>query len=184
MLDDADFKVDLPEHVITLPQHLCCLYCTWPMAESLWVDKLIARLAKEKSPAAARSILSCLHDSVTEKAQKAIQEFATSTKDKQLAEGAARLAKFTSRADLPAIQVTAKRELLFRFLDDLVARRDEETAYDPDEYEKQAPYLVIKADFARLHELRRKQAARVSDEALEEIAYLTRLMELSFTSTK
>jgi hypothetical protein len=55
-------------------------------------------------------------------------------------EGAARLAKFTSRAGLPAI--------------------------------------------ARIHELRRQHSARVSDEALEEIAYLTRLMELSLTSAK
>jgi hypothetical protein len=183
ILDSPGFEAFIPQHVLTLDQARCAVYCILPMRDDLYSDQLIARLLKEKDPKATKSILLCLSSTVTEKARKALREFSSSTTDKELKVLAERGAAYEKDRP-PAAKVSARRELLFKFLEDYLERRDEDPSYDFATYEKEAPYLVRKEDYARIKELRRKHSARVSDEALEEIAYLTRLMRITFTADK
>ena len=130
-----------------------------------------------------RSIVLCLSSTVSEKARKALREFAGAATDKGLKALAERGAAYEQDRP-PAARVTARRELLFKFLEDYVERRYEDPSYDFRTSEKEALHLVRREDYARIQELRRRHSARVSDEGLEEIAYLTRLMRIAFTAEK
>ena len=183
ILGTPDFEAFIPQHALTLRQDRCVLYCMLPMREELYLDKLIARLSNEKEPTAMRSIVLCLSSTVSEKARKALREFAGVATDKGLKALAERGAAYEQDRP-PAARVTARRELLFKFLEDYVERRYEDPSYDFRTYEKEALHLVRREDYARIKELRRRHSARVSDEGLEEIAYLTRLMRIAFTAEK
>ncbi|MEQ1632413.1 MAG: hypothetical protein ABL997_08575 [Planctomycetota bacterium] len=182
MLDADTFTVFLPDHVITLSKDTCCSYCMMAMAKEDWIDAWCKRLAREKDRDKVIVILVCLRDTFTDRAKEAILAFAKSTKDTELANVAKRCAEFQKQQDLPALTLTAERDKLFPFLEAYLQRDYED--FDVKLYEAQAPYLVVHADYAKLKELRRKQAARVSDEALHEIELLSQLIELAYTAPK
>lgn len=182
MLDADRFSVFLPDHVITLDRDTCCSYCMMAMAKEDWIDAWCKRLAGEQDRKKLAVILIFLRDTYTDKAKEATLAFANSTKHTELANLAKRCAEFSKQQDLPALTVTAERDKLFPFLEAYLERDYKD--FDVKLYEAQAPYLVVHADYAKLKELRRKQAARVSDEALHEIEFLSKLIELAYTAPK
>lgn len=184
ILDTDQFSVYLTDHVITLGKDACCYYCTLAMTQETWIDTLCTRLPRETSSDAVLAIIGCLRETYTDRATKALLTFAQTTKDEKLAAAARRGAEYGKQTDLPALTPTAERDKLFPFLEAYLNREYTNDAFDFDVYLKEAPYLVVKADYAKLKELRRKQAARVSDEALEEIGFLSRLIELAHTAAK
>ena len=184
ILDTPDFSFFLVQHAMTLKQDLCVYYCVLPMKEEFWIERFIKRLKVEKDPVSARSMIIALYEIATEKATAALIEYSKTAEDEKTRKMAARAMNMPKKADLPNRKITAKRELLFTFLDDFLARRYKNPAYDWKVYREEAPYLIEKKDYARLKEMRRKHSARVSDEALYELSYISILIRLALTLEK
>jgi len=181
ILSDKSFKVFIPQHAMTLGQTNVVVYCLLPMKEEMYVAALSARLMREKETTAAKSLLTGLSIAVTPDAQVAIRDFAKATTDSSLRSMAETMLQLPSKKNL-AGKEEGTREQLFVFLNDLVARRYDNPAYSFERFKKGAPHLVKKEDLPRIRELRRAHASRVSDEAIEELQYLTVLMKVALAS--
>jgi hypothetical protein len=181
ILDDKEFKVFIPQHALTMRQIEVVVYCLLPMKEELYVPSLTLRLRREKEPTALKSLLAGLALTVTREGQESLREFARATPDASLRELAESATKLPSKKEM-AGKAEGTREQLFVFLNDLVARRFDNPAYSFDKFKKGAPHLVRKEDLEKIRELRRTHASRVSDEAIEELQYLTHLMKVAFAS--
>ena len=181
ILSDKAFKVFIPQHSLTLDQKSVVISCLLPMKEEHYVSALAARLMREQEPTAVKSMLAGLSMAVTPEAQTALGDFARTTRESSFRKLAEPLIRLPSKKDLPG-KAEGTREQLFVFLKDLVARRYDNPAYSFDRFRKGAPHLVRKEDLPKIRELRRTHASRVSDEAIEELTYLTTLMKVSLAS--
>lgn len=76
ILEEKNFKLFVPQHVLTLGQDFCLLYLLLPTDEAFYLDKLERRLFEEKSIPALKSVLLVLGYSVTAKGDDAIKRFA------------------------------------------------------------------------------------------------------------
>jgi hypothetical protein len=140
-----------------------------------------ARLKREQEPTAVKSMLAGLSMAVTPEAQTALAEFSRTTQESSFRRLAEPLIRLPSKKDLPG-KAEGTREQLFVFLNDLVARRTDNPVYSFESFKKGAPHLVRKEDLPKIRELRRNHASRVSDEAIEELTYLTTLMKVALAS--
>jgi len=145
LLDDANFKVFVPQHALTLSQDYAFAYLVLPLDESRWVPTLAKRLGTEADPTAQKTLLMTLWYAQTKDADDALSAF-EQAKDKPVASqayarelllrnaavqpGASEFANLPSEADLRASRRTRMKsvsdEALFD-LDDLtkqiIARR-------------------------------------------------------------
>ena len=185
ILDDPDFEVFIPQHVLTLGQDYSALYCLLHLDVKHWVDKLVARLEQEKDSRTIQSILLCLASSLTDRGRESIRRVSQTGPSEEIQEYAKRFLSQVKQEDLENDNINLRRSEVFDFLESLVSGdiyKQEDV--DVERTMREVPYLLEKGDFARLHELRRKAARRVSDEALHEIAYFTALMQYSRTSRR
>lgn len=182
IINDPDFEMFIPQHALTLKQDYTVLYCLLVLDDSVYLDKLVKRLYSEKNTGIAKTLIMVIAYSVSEKGQKALQEFITVCKDKELIEFAGSYLKIENKKNLPPKEVKSDRRKFYIFLNDLLNRNINNGDYNFEEFYQDSYYLVRKEDYTKIKELRKRQAQRVSDEALGEISYLTMLLQYSFTS--
>jgi len=71
----VQFRVFVPQHVLTLGQNFCLLYLLLPTDELFYLDRLERRLFQEKDVTAIKSVLLVLGYTVTRKGDDAIKRF-------------------------------------------------------------------------------------------------------------
>ena len=182
MINTPEFSIYVPAHVLKLGQDYSLYYCLLVIDEKYYIDPLADRLLSETNEEISKTIIMNLAYTVTAKGQLAINNFIKVTKNRELKKYAEKYSKLEEKNKLPKQKITVKRKYLFKFLKDLLNREYESKEYNIKEYYSQAFYIVKKEDYSKLKQLRRNQAKRLSDEALEEMDYLTMLLQYSFTS--
>jgi len=85
VLQQADFKVFIPEHVLTLGQNYVLIYLLLPTEQNYWLQPAIDRLKVERDPSAQQSLLLLLFYAQTDKADQAISAFASDNSKPQAA---------------------------------------------------------------------------------------------------
>jgi hypothetical protein len=182
MLSYPQFKIFIPEHVLTLGQDYSTLYCFLVLDDSFYLDQLIQRLKIEKDPTTIKTIIISLAYTVTEKGQKAINDFINSNNDIEINKYAKNFSKLETKEELPKKEIKSERKYINQFLEAYTSREFKQKEFDVKGYSKDLLYIVKKEDYTKIKEFRKKQARRVSDEALGEIEYLTLLMQYALTS--
>lgn len=76
ILDDPDFKVFIPKHVLTLGQNYALIYLLLPTEPEYWLQSAIDRLGNEHDLTAQQSLLLLLWYAQTDAAEQAITAFA------------------------------------------------------------------------------------------------------------
>jgi hypothetical protein len=76
ILDEPDFKVFIPRHVLTLGQNYALAYMLLPTSQDYWLQPAIDRLQNERNEVAQKSLILVLWYAQTESADKAIAAFA------------------------------------------------------------------------------------------------------------
>ena len=76
ILDDPNFKVFIPQHVLTLGQNYALIYLLLPTTPDYWLQPAIDRLKGESDPTAQQSLLLLLWYAQTDVADRAIAAFA------------------------------------------------------------------------------------------------------------
>ena len=76
ILEDPDFKVFIPEHVLTLGQNYALVYMLLPTNQGYWLQPASDRLRNERNEAAEKSLILVLWYAQTESADEAIAAFA------------------------------------------------------------------------------------------------------------
>jgi hypothetical protein len=76
ILGQADFKLFIPQHVLTLGQNYALVYMLLPTNEDYWLQPAIDRLQAEHDETAQKSLTLLLWYAQTESADKAIATFA------------------------------------------------------------------------------------------------------------
>ncbi|HNX60682.1 MAG TPA: hypothetical protein PKK43_16380, partial [Spirochaetota bacterium] len=79
-------------------------------------------------------------------------------------------------------KIISDRKNLNSYIESIVSEDKSVSKSDPEQFAKDAPFLMKKIDYAQVKDARRRTAARISNEALEEIFYFTALMQFCFTS--
>jgi hypothetical protein len=139
VLDDAKFKVFIPQHVLTLGQDYSFLYLVLPMPEDTWVSDGIRRLEREKDATAVKSLLSALWYAQTKTADDALRQFASDTKRPAALRDLAKQALARNQSTNPTKSAAAtlpaedalrakRRQLMARISDEALIELDEVTA--------------------------------------------------------
>jgi hypothetical protein len=81
ILDEPDFKVFIPQHVLTLGQNYALVYMLLPTNQDYWLQPAIDRLQKEHDETAQKSLILLLWYAQTDAADKAIATFAADTSE-------------------------------------------------------------------------------------------------------
>lgn len=180
ILEEPKFTFYVVQHALKVGQKDALLLCIACMGEERWVARFVERLKAEKDATATRPILFSLAFAATAEADTALKDFSArkDVPDDQKALADALLVK--SKPSPPTRKVASKREDLDRFLKK--CEEDGRVPYDTPNLEDDAKALVRKKDEASIRAARRKVARRVSDEALEELAYLTELLRCAIAS--
>src|SRR5260370_3487256 len=76
VLEDPNFKVFIPQHVLTLGQNYVLIYLLLPTGQDYWLQPAIDRLKGESDPTAQQSLLLLLWYAQTDVADRAIAAFA------------------------------------------------------------------------------------------------------------
>ena len=79
ILERPDFKVFVPEHVLTLGQNYVLIYLLLPTDQNYWLKPAIDRIEKEQDQAAQKSLLLLLWYAQTNETDGAITAFANDT---------------------------------------------------------------------------------------------------------
>jgi hypothetical protein len=183
ILNDESFHVIITERSITFGQDYCVLYLSLAADERFWLDRTIARLEKETSPRTSKALITAIAFSVTEKGQKAIARCAQSHPDKGVRVYAKIFTALESadRYKRPDV-ISIDRTHIPAYLDSIVYEKKEGLGFDPEQFAKEFPHVIVKKDYAAIKTARAKIAARVSNEALDEVFYLTALMQIALTA--
>jgi len=80
ILEQPDFKVFVPQHVLTLGQNYVLVYLLLPTNQEFWLQPAIDRLNIERDETAQKSLILLLWYAQTDAADKAITAFAGDTK--------------------------------------------------------------------------------------------------------
>jgi len=183
ILDYPKFTAFLPKHSTRLGQNFVVMYCCLQLDDDLYVDKLIERLQHEKDLTTIKTIILVLSNCVTEKTKEVIQEYSKNTKDTKLKQYISAF-KYNSKDNLPDIKLSSSRKDIDKLL---TAFKSRQYVMDKDlakRIYKELPHLVNKSDYHKIKQIRRDVAYRISDEAIDELSFLTYLLKLSFTSKK
>jgi hypothetical protein len=190
MLEDPDFKLYLVKHSMWLKQPDCVLLCLMQTNEGRWVAPLVKRLSVEKDAAAFATIARCLDFVVTAEADAALQAFAADAKadpkSRLYVNGLIAGAKLSSA---PAGSPTTERKefeaLLGQFETDGRAKfTGVADALRAEKLQTDALHHVRAEDAPRIRAARRKVAARISDEGLDDLAMLTSWLRRAASLTK
>jgi hypothetical protein len=160
------------------------MYLTMLMKDNQWLPALIDRLTREQSLSVVHTILLCVYESVTDDGYRAIREYAQKGPLPQGRAFASRIGELLQEQKPPPQKLRASREHLFDYIDDLVARNYRNSAYDWKTYEAEAVHLVRAEDYDRIMNIRRMHAVRVSDEALDELMELSKLLRRAYALRK
>jgi len=76
ILDDPNFKVFIPQHVLTLGQNYALIYLLLPTNQDYWLQPAVERLKEESDPTAQQSLLLLLWYGQNDVADRAIAAFA------------------------------------------------------------------------------------------------------------
>jgi hypothetical protein len=76
VLEQPDFKVFIPQHVLTLGQDYVLVYLLLPTDQDYWLQPAIDRLRDEHNQTAQKSLLLLLWYAQTDKADRAVSTFA------------------------------------------------------------------------------------------------------------
>lgn len=76
ILEAPDFKVFIPQHVLTLGQNFALIYMLMPTNQDYWLQPAIDRLQNESNQVAQKSLILLLWYAQTESADKAVAAFA------------------------------------------------------------------------------------------------------------
>jgi hypothetical protein len=152
------------------------------MDDNKYIDKLIQRLKIEKNENSVKTIILSLAYTVSDKGQKAINEYYSNSKNLKLKDYTKKYCKLETKNDLPKTKIKSKRDQFSKFLTDFSNRNYDSKDYDFETYSKEVYYLVKKSDYQKIKQLRKNAAQRVSDEALSEINFLTMLLQYAYTS--
>jgi len=76
IFEDPNFKVFIPQHVLTLGQNYALVYMLLPTSQDYWLQPAIDRLRTERDETAQKSLILALWYSQTDAADKAIASFA------------------------------------------------------------------------------------------------------------
>ena len=76
ILEQPDFKVFIPQHVLTLGQNYALVYMLLPTSQDYWLQAAIDRLRTEHDQTAQKSLILVLWYSQTDAADKTIASFA------------------------------------------------------------------------------------------------------------
>jgi hypothetical protein len=77
ILEQPDFKVFIPQHVLTLGQDYVLVYLLLPTNQEYWLQPAINRLQEERDPTAQKSLLLLLWYAQTEPADRAVADFSS-----------------------------------------------------------------------------------------------------------
>lgn len=81
ILEQPDFKVFIPQHVLTLGQNYVLVYMLLPTNQDYWLQPAIDRLQKEHDETAQKSLILLLWYAQTDAADKSIATFAADTSE-------------------------------------------------------------------------------------------------------
>lgn len=182
IIDCPRFRAIIPEHALELSKGQCVTLCVLCMDQKEYVDRFIKRLKVEKDPEKAKVIIGAIAYALTEDGRRAIEEYAKTAKDKGVKQYSIKFTQLEEKRSLPDRKPTISRKDFDRFLRAYFSYESKEPGFDPEAFEKDAPYLVVRGDFEKLKDIRRVSAQRISDEACSEIEFLTMLMQYSLTS--
>ena len=76
VLEDPNFKVNVPEHALVLGQNYVLVYLLLPTEDRFWLQPAIERLSVEKDETAQKSLIRLLWYAQDQSADKAIAAFA------------------------------------------------------------------------------------------------------------
>jgi hypothetical protein len=76
ILEQPDFKVFIPQHVLTLGQNYALVYMLLPTSQDYWLQPAIDRVQSERNETAQKSVILLLWYAQTDAADKAISAFA------------------------------------------------------------------------------------------------------------
>ena len=77
ILEQSDFKVFIPQHVLTLGQNYALVYMLLPTTQDYWLQPAIGRLRTEHDQTAQKSLILLLWYAQTDGADRAIAMWAT-----------------------------------------------------------------------------------------------------------
>jgi hypothetical protein len=183
ILNYPAFEATVPEHSLVLGQNLAVFYCCLQIDDELFLDNLIKRLSGEQNTATAQTIIFVLASTVTEKARKALLQFADKT-DQQELKLAVTAFKYTTKASLPTPSTPPQPIATAKLLSAFKSREYALNETIRKQIYNDLPYLVKKNDYDKIKRIRREMAYTISDESLQELAFLTHLLKLSFTSAE
>jgi hypothetical protein len=182
IIDSKDFEAFQPDHFKMIEKEYVVLYCSIVSDEKFWLDKMILKLSSEQNSSAATSLITAIAFSVTEKGQKAIEQYYKMTRDERVKKYARLFMKLENKSDLPKNEnLLSSRDSLNIYLKHLVDSPDTKLSFDQETFQKEAPYLVTRNDYEKIKSARRKIASKVSNDSLDNILYLTVLMQFAFT---
>ena len=183
VIDTESFYAVIAGKKITLTHDYCLLYLSLVCDEKFWLDKMTTRLAAEQSPRKAKSMITAIAFSVTEKGIKAIDQAMKENQDDTVKKHA-RMFSVLESADSykRPDSIKSDRNDLDSYIESIVKEDGTISKSDPVQFAKDAPFLVKKIDYAHVKDARRRTAERISNEALEEIFYFTALMQFCYTA--
>jgi hypothetical protein len=180
ILDHPEFHVLVPQHSMRLEQADCVIFCLMRQDVRQWIPALAKRLETEKDRTAMHTIVVCLGLAVDRDAEAALRKFGETLEEDEETKRVVEMLLEPSKEKLPERKPTSSREEVEAFL--LSSEEKGRVPWDDEATMRDAPYLVVRKDEARIRDARRKAAARVSDEAMEDIRYLTMLLRCAVTS--
>lgn len=183
IIDTESFYAVIAGKKLTLTHDYCLLYLSLVCDEKFWLDKMIARLEEEQSPRRARSMITALAFSVTDKGAKAIEK-AMKDSPADTVRKHARMFSVLESADAyrRPDRIMSDRKDLNSYIESIVREDKSISKSDPEQFAKDAPFLMRKNDYTHIKDARRRTAGTVSNEALEAIFYFTALMQFCYTA--
>lgn len=131
IIDSESFKAYFSDHTTILERDYAVLFCSLVSDEKFWLDKMILKLASEENPSAAKTLITAIAFTVTEKGQKAIENCSKTAKDDRVRKYAQLFLKLEKKSDLPKKEMLlSRRENLSVYLEHLTASPDTNLSFD------------------------------------------------------
>ena len=182
IIDSDKFEAFLPSRSMNLDKEYAVLFCSIVSDEKFWLDRMLLKLSSEQNSSAAKTLITAIAFSVTEKGQNAIDKCVKTTRDESLRKYARLFQNLEKKINLPKNdKIVSSRDSLFVYLKHLTDSPDTKLSFDQETFQKEAPYLVQKKDYESIKSARKKIASRVNEESLDDILYLTALMQFAYT---
>jgi hypothetical protein len=178
-----DFHVYLPDYKLTLSQDYALLFLSLLVDDAFWLDGMIAKLDTEKNSRSSRALVTAIAFSVTKKGQQAIERCSKENPDEKVRAYAKVFLKLESRDALPDPgKITIDKNNFTAYLNSLEKRSSASLSFNPEQFAKEIPYLITRSDYDQIKRTRRKVAERLAEDTLDDLFYLTALLQFAYTS--